>query len=210
LWEAGEEADKEKKPRKWNKRRTLSVAAFGFIWGFTAHYWYHHLDIWGFQAYPESVDKQIIFKLVIDMFIFEPFAVGLYFVGVGALEGQKFDQICCKLSTSFFPIVAMDFLIWPVFTIFVFYNVPVNWQPISFASMDFFYDLFLSLVNHSDLVRKLKKYLSVPCRTSSTSSDKPMEIPLQPLSINPEVVEPLPCIIEIRDSTFEQKAQDIV
>jgi len=200
-----QEIDKEKesKPWKWNKRRTLSIAVFGIVWGFTAHFWYHYLDLWGFYAYPESVDKQIIFKLVIDMLIFEPFAVGLYFVGVGTLEGQKFEQICCKLSTSFFPIVAVDFLIWPVFTLFVFHKIPVNWQAITFASMDFFYDLFLSLVNHSDLFRKLKKYLNVPCRASpsSTSDVSKEEISLQPLVSHSKTCEsPSSVTIEIREN----------
>jgi len=192
--EIDKEKVKERKPWKWNKRRTLSMAAFGSIWGFTAHYWYHYLDLLGLHVYPDNLDRQIIFKLVIDMFIFEPFAVGLYFVGVGTLEGQKFDQICCKLSTSFFPLVAMDFLIWPIFTFFVFHTIPVNWQTITFAMMDFFYDLFLSLINHSDIFRKLKTYLAIPCKNHnnnnsiiySSSSDTiyKEEILLQSITMN--------------------------
>jgi len=107
--------------------------------------------------------------------------VGIYFIGVGALEGQKLDQIFCKLSASFLPVVAADLLIWPIFTVFVFHNIPVNWQAITFACMEFFYDLFLSLVNHSDLMRKLNKYLALPCKHSSSSDLTKESISLQPL-----------------------------
>jgi len=89
----------------------------------------------------------------------------------------------CKLSASFLPVVATDFLIWPIFTLFVFYNISVNWQAITFASMEFFYDLFLSLVNHSDLIRKIKKYLALPCKHGTPTSDFAKEgIILQPLT----------------------------
>jgi len=56
--------------------------------------------------------------------------------------------------------------------------------------MDFFYDLFLSLINHSDIFRKLKKYLAIPCKNNnnnnSISSDSiyKEEISLQSITTN--------------------------
>jgi len=68
--EVDKEKIKERKPWKWNRRRSFSMGIFGGIWGFTAHYWYHYLDLLGYHVYPENLDKQIILKLVIDMLIF--------------------------------------------------------------------------------------------------------------------------------------------
>jgi len=173
------EPEKEKKKLIWNKRRTVSVGIFGGVWGFCAHFWYHLLDEWGLEYYPGSPYKQLFFKLTIDMIFFEPFAVGLFFVGVGVLEGQNYNEISGKLSTNFIPIVTMDFIIWPVITIFVFYFIPLDWQVILFACVDLFYDSFLSLVGHNDLFHNLT--VSIKKSISSIVS----KIPYLPISMLP-------------------------
>jgi len=164
----------KKKPWKWNKRRTFSVALFGAVWGGTAHYWYHWLDSKAHFYFPHAVYRKTAFKVALDMLIFEPFSVGLFFVGVGILEGRKYEQIKGKIVDSFLPTIAVDFVVWPTITYYVFLKIPVNWQVIAFASMDFFYDSFLSIVQHNDVFRDIwaavKRCIIAPCKICSSDA----------------------------------------
>jgi protein Mpv17 len=205
-------------PWKWNKRRTISVALFGAIWGGTAHYWYAKLDSLATFYFPYSIYKQTGFKVALDMLIFEPFSVGLFFIGVGAMEGRKYEQIRGKIVDSFLPTIAVDLVVWPTITAYVFLKIPVNWQVIAFASMDFFYDSFLSIVQHNDVFRELGGYAkNVPgklCPSHTDDASKcaealpipsksltPPTSPTSPLSPSSPKDDPNSIVLEVREKS---------
>jgi len=183
----GEEANKQ--IWAWDIQRTLSVACYGFVWGFAAHYWYLRLDIWAQKLF-SGVFPRVAFKVAMDFAWFEPFSVLSFFIVVGTLEGKGWAKVKSKISDSLLPTIALDMCVWGGITSYVFYKIPVNWQVVTFAFMDFFYDSFLSIVQHNDVFREIRARVM---KFSSSPTSSPPGSPSQSQSQSQSAV------LDVRD-----------
>ena len=125
--------------------RTRQVAITGFTWsGPISHTWYAILE-----HLVTIKDKLIglIFRMLMDAFIFSPVAVAGYFIWRTILEGGGSKDIVAKLRDSYVNALLASFRFWPCANIINFSLVPVEYRVLYNNILSLFWNGYLSHIN---------------------------------------------------------------
>uniref|UniRef100_A0ABM0M4S3 Mpv17-like protein 2-like n=1 Tax=Saccoglossus kowalevskii TaxID=10224 RepID=A0ABM0M4S3_SACKO len=68
--------------------RTARMFSIGLVLGPFNHYWYGFLD----RLLPAKTIAVVIRKILLDQTVASPFFAASYFIGMGALEGEKLER----------------------------------------------------------------------------------------------------------------------
>lgn len=86
--------------------------------------WYSWLD----NKFPSKAKSVIIKKVILDQFVFTPFVVIVFFVGMSYLEGKKGPKLFNELKEKGLKTFAMDCCFWIPATTVNFLFVPPMWR----------------------------------------------------------------------------------
>eukprot|EP00794_Sanderia_malayensis_P008066 gene8066-8929_t len=137
---------KENDNRGHDFRRTLSFMAFASFHGPVNHFWYSALD----RFIKGSKHSNVFKKLIADQLIFAPYSTGIFFMGLGTIEGQSLKTSVEETKRKFIPTYLADLAIWPAAQILNFYVVPPHLRMMYINTVTLFWNTFLSYMKHKD------------------------------------------------------------
>jgi hypothetical protein len=133
------------------------MAAFGaFCFGPVGHYYFMHLDRFVYKLYRPGNWRFLAVKVGVDAALFSPLSLAAFFSTVTFLEVNDIGAVKEKLKRDFLPTLACDLCVFPVVQIINFKYVPVRHQLLYFNSVCYFWDIFLSWVQHNGMPEVLR------------------------------------------------------
>jgi protein Mpv17 len=136
-----------RKEEKIDFARTLRIVAFLSLFGVPVlHFYYLTLEF-----FLPGVEIIIIFlKVLIDIFLFTPFTVFAFFVGLGLLEGMPLPRIQQQLEKSYWSSIKTSFMIFPVVSFFNFFIIPIEFRLFFIGGISLLWNGYLSFVKHNE------------------------------------------------------------
>jgi len=142
------------------------------------HLWYLHLDGFVGKFFTPMSRKFILVKVLSDSLLFAPVMITSLFTVASLAEGKTIQETKAHLSRNFLPAWGVDLCVWPLAQAINFSFVPLSHQLVYVNGLSFFWDIFLSHVQHHGL--------QIPFL-----SPKPAPSTVTPLS-PPSSIAPLP------------------
>mmetsp|Transcript_5563 Transcript_5563/g.15941 ORF Transcript_5563/g.15941 Transcript_5563/m.15941 type:complete len:187 (+) Transcript_5563:226-786(+) len=142
-----------KGPINW--RRTLAIAAFGFVWaGPSAHYW----QAWLQKTFPKKDDKTLIKKVAVDQLTYGPIcnlALMCYLALI--VDGRSFDFTKQRLKNDFWAVQVNGWRFWPLVALFNYRYVPLKLRVLVINLAAFCWSTFLITRSNRKTVTVLRK-----------------------------------------------------
>ncbi|XP_042002509.1 protein sym1-like [Salvia splendens] len=121
--------EKERFHINWKRVAKTSLFGIGFV-GPVGHLWYDWLDSFirlRLKLHPRSFCF-IAMKVALDVTIFGPMDLLLFFTYMGFTSGKSVSQVAEELRRDFIPAVILEGTMWPFVQIANFRFVPVEYQ----------------------------------------------------------------------------------
>ncbi|KAG8950139.1 Protein required for ethanol metabolism [Tulasnella sp. 424] len=105
--------------------------------------WYRVIDRVSFASKPASIAA----KVVLDQFLFAPFAVGLFFTSTTLMEGKTLDDVKAKLDKSYVSTVKANWMLFVPFQTINMGFVPLQHRLLAVNVISLFWNTYLSLAS---------------------------------------------------------------
>ncbi|RDD40226.1 Mpv17-like protein 2 [Trichoplax sp. H2] len=129
---------------KHDWKRTGRMATVGLLVGLPTHYFYTFLD----QKLVGTAATTIGKKVVLDEALMAPISISTFYLGMGMLEGQNWDDSKDEWQRKFWPTYKVDVIVWPIGQAINFKFIPGTWRVLYVNVLTLFYDIFLSYMKH--------------------------------------------------------------
>ncbi|EDV97211.1 mpv17-like protein 2 [Drosophila grimshawi] len=129
----------------WNRTRTVRMGISGLTVGFVCHYWYQYLDYY----YPKRTLKTVVYKILLDQFICSPFYIGVFFLTMGLLEQNNWDEVKDEIRSKALTLYFAEWTVGPAAQLINFFFVAPQYRVLydNFVSLGF--DIYTSRVKYS-------------------------------------------------------------
>jgi protein Mpv17 len=120
---AGDLVQQSRETGPWDLSRACRMGAWGFIAGPVLHLWFLRLET---LIPPHPAARSAVLKMLVDQAVMAPPAFMTFVAFQGVLEGKSFNQITDKVKQDFWPVLSLNYMIWPAVQTFNFFVVPQN------------------------------------------------------------------------------------
>jgi protein Mpv17 len=130
-----------------DRPRLYSTTAYGgIVAGVGASYWYRWLDAYvGSKVLTGHTSARFIAaKLALEIGIWHPITLTIFWISVGAAQGQTVAESLADLRAKFVKTLAAEFALWTPLDIVNFRYTPVHLQPVFVAFGSIIEAVFLS------------------------------------------------------------------
>lgn len=106
-----------------------------------------------FGKIPSKTQKAVLdtaAQTAADQLLFAPVGIGMYFVGIGVLQGQNWQEIKSQLTAKYVPTLLNNWKVWPAFQMVNFYFVPPSGRVLGQALMSIAWNTYLSAENYAE------------------------------------------------------------
>lgn len=141
----------DKKTIDWS--RVGRMCTIGIILGPFNHGWYSLLD----RVMPGRTGRIVVKKILCDQLVASPFFAFAFFMGMGTLEGQKFQVSLDEFKSKFWSVYKADWTVWPAAQAFNFACVPSQFRVLYVATITLGWNTFLSYIKHRDRLERLER-----------------------------------------------------
>ncbi|CAK9438300.1 uncharacterized protein LODBEIA_P25240 [Lodderomyces beijingensis] len=133
--------------------RTLRAVFYGgVIFAPLGDKWYKILNTKIVWRGKNERTMSTILRVAVDQLVFAPFiGIPLYYASMTILENRQpyLDRILEKFSTSYWPTLRSNWLVWPIFQWFNFYLIPVHYRLLAVNLISIGWNTYLSFVLHN-------------------------------------------------------------
>lgn len=131
--------EKKKQPLDINWKRTGRFFAMGAIFGPMNHVWYTSLD----KFFPGKSFSIIVKKIIADQVIASPIFTFTFFMGLGAMEGNKASDNFTEFKNKFLKVYMADWSFWPAAQTVNFCFIPGQYRVMYVCFATYVWDCFL-------------------------------------------------------------------
>ncbi|XP_030571487.1 mpv17-like protein 2 [Drosophila novamexicana] len=128
----------------WDRTRTLRMGISGFTVGIVCHYWYQWLDYY----YPKRTLKTVVHKILLDQFICSPFYIGVFFLTMGLLEDNTWEEVKEEIKDKALILYKAEWTVWPVAQLINFFFISPKYRVLYDNTVSLGYDVYTSRVKY--------------------------------------------------------------
>lgn len=118
------------------------MGASGLVVGVFCHNWYNILD----RKLPGRTFKTVIKKVLIDQTIASPIVIFLFFMTLGVMRQEKWDQTLLEIKHKWIRLYKAEWIIWPPAQVINFYILPTKYRVLYDNTISLGYDIYTSYV----------------------------------------------------------------
>lgn len=133
-----------KQQGSWDVIRTRNMAISGITVGILCHYWYIWLD----RFMPGRTLRIVAKKVIVDQLILSPVQICLFFATVGALEGNKAQEIGKEILQKGHRLYFAEWFVWPIAQVINFSFLPTRFRVLYDNTISLGFDVYTSYVKH--------------------------------------------------------------
>jgi len=130
----------------WNPGHTGAMMLYGlFVSGPSQHMWLTRVV---HNVIKERTWKATIKKVALDFSVGSLVMMPMFFLGINLIEGKSLEDATGKLQQEWPGVFKLSVRIWPAFQMLNFMFVPIPYQQLAINCTAFFWNSFLSYVQH--------------------------------------------------------------
>ncbi|KAI9505974.1 hypothetical protein BX070DRAFT_219123 [Coemansia spiralis] len=162
------ESHNNKKPMRWDYKRTLRFVAWGAICAPVFHKWYLFLNkqfplpsiqTQGKRSFVTTVSKRV----ATDQGVYAPLGVAGFFIAMNYMEGGNWMSAKTRLREYYWPTLCANYAVWPAVQAINFGFVPTIYRVPFSSIVSIFWNAFISWTNAQSISN-----VDVPVETPHT------------------------------------------
>ncbi|XP_037920397.1 mpv17-like protein 2 [Hermetia illucens] len=126
---------------EYNPHRTARMAlADGYFSGNISHFFYRSLD----KFWPGQTTAVVLKKLVLDQLVVAPTTLTSFYVTIGFMSANTFNEIVREYRESIVKVYAIQFAIWVPAQMINFYFIPSRLRMVYINTISLLYAIYMS------------------------------------------------------------------